>query len=425
LCDRGQGGQDADGKGSQFAGQTRGKNEFSQQDIIVFAKLRQGLEFMINAAVLCRFSQSGGKMPKNAIILVFVCFTSLCVFAATAQSREQYLRQMDQGLDMVASKLQGKPRHPLHFSANLFFAHGAFIQYMPQDALLKYADALRDAGANRVDINLAIDAWRNNKPDVIKKYDAVSERIRQDGMQLVINPEFNRTTDKTYTFAAWSADALKLYPEIAKRYRPDIFVVIHEPTTMAARMGQSVSPGQWADFAQQAIRAVKQASPKTRCGVGLLPRESTYTQPFLELDGLDTLSVDIYALEGLKTLNEMIGAARSHGKGIYVEETWRKPYVPTRQPNLEAWTAMGIGNAAYQALDAKWMETIANYASVWGMEAVTSFWTQTFFLYVNDKGDGALDPAYNKRVIDAINQGARTKTFETYKQLALKFRNAP
>ena len=64
----------------------------------------------------------------------------------------------------------------------------------------------------------------------------------------------------------------------------------------------------------------------------------------------------------------------------------------------------------------KWLETIALYASTWGLEAVTPFWTQTFFKYVKKDGD-ALDPNYNQQVIEAINKGKRTKTFEAFKTI--------
>ena len=42
-----------------------------------------------------------------------------------------------------------------------------------------------------MDINPAIDPWRNNDTETIKKYDAVVAHIRQSGMQLAINPEVN------------------------------------------------------------------------------------------------------------------------------------------------------------------------------------------------------------------------------------------
>ncbi len=339
-----------------------------------------------------------------------------------AEIQQQYMYKMDAALKLTDHRMAGKPRHPLLLAANLFFAHGAAIAHVPLDTLLKYVDALHDAGAGRVDINLSLDPWRDGDQGVIKKYDAVIARVRQDGMQLGINPEFNRSNDKTYGFKAWTADALKYYPEIAKRYHPEVFAVIHEPTTMAARMGEKISANDWIVFAQEAIVAVRSESPHTRCGVGLLPQEWAYTKRILMLHGLDALSVDIYSLDGLKILNGMIAEAKKAKKSVYVEETWRTPNVTGHEGTLEAWSSVGIGNAAYEALDQRWNETIANYASVWGMDAVTPFWTQTFFLYVNDAHDGALDPAYNGRVIEAIDKGLRTDTFRAYQKLSKEFK---
>ena len=208
-----------------------------------------------------------------------------------------------------------------------------------------------------------------------------------------------------------------MYAELARRYQPDIFVVVHEPSTMASRMGEQVSPRDWRNFASRAAKIVKENSPNTRCGAGGLSWEKKYFQAFLELKEIDVMTIDIYNLRGLKTYNKMIRQARKRGKPVYIEETWRPPYyVKQAGMTLDAVSMKGIGSTRYAGLDIKWLETITAYASTWDLEAVTPFWTQTFFKYADGDAD-ALDPEYMRQVVDAIDHGKRTETFYAYKKL--------
>ena len=334
-----------------------------------------------------------------------------------------YIKDLSSSLERLLSILKDKPAHPLLFSANLVFARSDILPYIPTDALLQYVDALKEAGARRIDINLSIDPWRDHREEVIQKYDALVDHIHQAGLELAINPDYGAREDRTYSFDSWQADTLRYDADIARAYHPNIFIVVHEPTTLTARMGEDVLPRQWSVFAEKAIRIIKEASPQTRCGVGLLDYErENYLTPFLSVDGLDLLSLDIYTLRGLNTYNEMIAAAKAKGKAVYIEETWRPAYTDAGQAlatkNLEDYTSSGVGDARYEAVDARWLIALARYASVWNLEAVTPFWTQTFFLYSPDGHTGGLDPDYNKEVISALHSGRRTQTFKTYQRLS-------
>ena len=337
-------------------------------------------------------------------------------------SQKQYLILMDKALDAIIEKCRKQPQHRLIFSANLFFAHEVCIKNMPLETLKKYVDALKEAGVHRIDINMGLFPWLDNHQETIQKYDALIHHIRQAKLQLAINPQYSTMYHKFRKFDDWKTAALKVYTEIAQRYQPDIFVVVHEPTVMNGRMGINVSPKKWRDFTQQAAMAVKEVSPGSRCGAGILvvlEPERKYFDEFLALEELDIITFDIYAIKGLDTANKMIAQAKKQGKSVYIEETWRPAYYVPRAgkaETLDVISAKGIGNEVFQALDAKWLETMAFYAGTWGLEAVTPFWTQTFFKYVKEDGD-ALDPNYNQQVIEAINKGKRTKTFEAFKTI--------
>ena len=354
--------------------------------------------------------------------IFMVTDASVCAKEVKTFTQEQYLILMDKALDAIIEKCRKQPQHRLIFSANLFFAHEICIKNMPLETLKKYVDALKEAGVHRIDINMGLFPWLDNHQETIQKYDALIHHIHQAKLQLAINPQYSVMYHKFGKFDDWKTAALKVYPEIAQRYQPDIFVVVHEPTVMNGRMGINVSPKKWRDFTQQAAIAVKEVSPGSRCGAGILvvlQSERKYFDEFLSLEELDIITFDIYAIKGLDTANKMIAQAKKQGKSVYIEETWRPAYhVPQagKTETLDAISAKGIGNEVFQALDAKWLETMAFYAGTWGLEAVTPFWTQTFFKYVKEDGD-ALDPNYNQQVIEAINKGKRTKTFEAFKTI--------
>lgn len=341
-------------------------------------------------------------------------------------TQRQYLTLMDKALDAIIEKCRQEPQHPIIFSANLFFAHEVTIKNMPLETLKKYVDALREAGVHRIDINMGLFPWLNNHQKTIQKYDALIDYIRQAELELAINPQYSTRYHKFDTFEDWRTAAFKTYPLIARRYQPDVFIIVHEPTVMNDRMGIDVSPMKWRNFTQMAARAVKKASPKSRCGAGVLvalPSEKAFFNEFIKLEELDIVTIDIYAIKGIDTANKMIPRAKRRGKSVYIEETWRPAYyVPQagKPETLDSISAKGIGNEAFQDLDAKWLYAMTLYANTWRLEAVTPFWTQTFFLYVNADGD-ALNPGYNRQVIEAIHKGERTKTFDAFKAIIQKY----
>jgi len=171
-------------------------------------------------------------------------------------TRDQYMARMSQALDAVIKQASGEPQNPLAFGANLWFAHEAWIEGIPQDALDLYVDALREAGVHRIDMNVGLFPWLDQGTprgdQTIAKYDAIVQRIRSARVQLVLNPQYSPTYHALAGFEGWTQRALEVYEEVARRYQPEILIVVHEPTTMASRLGTRVSASEWADFARRA-----------------------------------------------------------------------------------------------------------------------------------------------------------------------------
>ncbi len=367
-------------------------------------------------------------------------------FAEQKKTYGLYIEELDRGLDAVIKSslaLHAESRHSLTFDANLVFAHGALIKRFPLNTLLSYADALKEAGAGRIEIYPSPATWADGDKETIAKYDALISHIRKIGLSVVISPEFNYGERRIRQLSDWQKYAVPAYREMARRYRPEIFVVVHEPTTMADRMEISTTPAEWRGFVEEAVKAVKEASPETKTAAGGQYYELSYYNEFLEVEGLKIMTLGIYRVGNLETYNSMIRIAMSRGREIYIEETWRFPpqepeeaALPTNLPTPAKGTApesitpsmhketcpasKGIGLRDFEAVDGRWLKALTLYANAWGLEGITPFWTTTFFTYVERDGDGLSDE-YNSRVQEAIRRQGRTDTFRVFQALSRRY----
>ena len=131
---------------------------------------------------------------------------------------------------------------------------------------------------------------------------------------------------------------------------------------------RAVGPEKWADFAQSAARAVKAASPATRCAAGVLYYERPFFNAFVALKDLDAISLDIYSLGGMWVYDSMIATAQRAGKTVYIEETWRETYTDPCGPGRPY---ARPGGRLYEDVDSKWLETLCR-PSARGLESITA-----------------------------------------------------
>lgn len=362
------------------------------------------------------------KLTRHCVLLMIVAglFAALYVTWACAGkdlSQNDYKKLMGQALDEVSKRTPDEARRRIEFGMNLFIAHEAWIEGMPRDVLIKAVDAFKDAGVDRVDINPGQFPWLLREQATIAKYDAAIEHIRKRGLKLILNPQYSTVKHKVNSFAEWRKRAVILYAELARRYRPDTFVVLHEPSTMASRMGEKVKVSDWIQFVRKTAKVVKENSPTTRIGAGGLASEREYFDAFVRLPEVEVLTLDIYSIRELKAYNRMIRIAKAAGKPVYIEETWRPPYFQPK-PGLtpDAVSLKNIGNREFQELDSRWLRVMTAYAQANRLEAITPVWMFTLFSYVDGSGD-LNDPTYNRSVVEAIRRGERTATFRTLQEV--------
>ncbi|MGA2738226.1 MAG: hypothetical protein ABSG65_12360 [Bryobacteraceae bacterium] len=200
-------------------------------------------------------------------------------------------------MDSLIAKFSALPQQPVIFSANLILAHGVGVKGVPTKALLEYIDALKAAGAQRIQFNPAVTSI--DDPEVMARYDAVVKHLRELSLQVQINLVYarigNRNADMAIRdFRDFAVPAVKACAQFAARYHPDYLVPVHEPLTMNVRMGIRAGPPAWVQYLDDAVRAIKRASPNTLVGAGGWYRELPYYRAFAAMPSLDFLTIDIY-----------------------------------------------------------------------------------------------------------------------------------
>lgn len=362
---------------------------------------------------------------------------SPAVLLAQTPSLAQYVEGMSRGLDRVIESLSGGPRtgtrRPglktagtveqvsrggLVFSANMNFAHRQYVRACSAELLISYADALKELGAKRIDINPGLWPWSKHDEADIAKYDALVSHIKQIGLQLAWNPAYFPQDLRVGALADYQKAALPIYAEMARRYKPDIFTVVHEPTTMTSRMGIQASPEEWRGFVEKAVQVVKEASPQTRVAAGAMHSEMPYFETFAAMPGLDILTVDIYFLKALPTFARMAELAHTHGKEVYMEETWR--YTVLKAASGDGTAKRDVANQAYEDLDIKWLQAMVLFANKYGLSAITPFWSTAFFTYLPESWD-ASDRHFLESVVQDIKAGKRTRYAQKYRELAKQY----
>jgi len=333
-----------------------------------------------------------------------------------AQTEPQYEASIASAINSLEASLQANftppPNQKIVFGANAVAAYGTRLPSVKLPVALDYIDGLKAAGVQRVEFNPGVDSMF--QPDTVAKYDAIVQHIRQLGMQLGINPEYengeiSETTGEPFTsFAEFQTQQLQSYQMLASRYQPDNFVLLHEPDTMTGRLGLKVQPQEWYNFVTAAGPIVKAASPHTRVGVGSsyntalndYNAENAYFEYFASSANypactaalvaarqacLDFMTMDIYSTS-FSVFESWAQLAHANGKGVYIEEVWTPQDLPNPLPagtgeSLDQLSLIGPVCADFQNLDNSWLQAMVQFASDYGMESVTPFTTEAFFYY--------------------------------------------
>lgn len=370
------------------------------------------------------------SFPKTRLLLLLLLAGTLA-----AQTEVQYIANVNAAIASLTATL-GPANHPVIFGGNLVHANGKVITQANLNRLLAYVDGLKAAGVQRVDINPGLTSI--NDPNSRAIYDAVISYIRQQGLQLAINPEFTAgELGPNITFQQFTNAAVQYYPQLVARYQPDNFTIVHEPSTASENMGLTgaVTVQQWHDFIVAVAPLLRTAAPHTRLGAGGFQNaevpvqsaaENSFWQDFVTIPVLDYMTMDIYNLDTFPTYNLWIQLAKAHNKAVYIAEFWAPHDIPNPLPPgvlspkgyltepLDQAALLGAANPDFESIDISWIQAMSQFASANGMEALTAFTTQTFFAYGTPGHDHIGDPVYTRAVDAALEAGQLTDTARAY-----------
>ena len=314
----------------------------------------------------------------KAFLFLIALVTSARFLAA--QTLSSYSASLTSSMNSVMQQYPAKG--PVIIAANHYLADGAIVQGVDTQVLLDYVDGLKAAGAQRIDLNPAIDTVNIAASEA--KYDAIVQHIRELGMQLAINPQFatNEATIGSGTFQDFQTLAAQTYQVMAQRYQPDRFVIVHEPSTQASRMKLQTTPADWTAFVDAMAPIIKAASPATLVGAGdfygARPNgqgnndEAAYYAAFVADPNLDFTTMDVYTDDSasLAEFAQWAQMARANNKIVYMEETARPQFLPSTLPanwqsqSDEALSVYGSGYSGFAALDAQWIAAMTAFCSV-------------------------------------------------------------
>lgn len=332
---------------------------------------------------------------------------------------QKYAAKMLAAVEKEDEALAKLPRHPVSVGVNLIFAQGGYIKQIPTKDILAAVDALADAGVTRLDVNPSVTFWvGNGDPAAVANYKKVVARVREKGMTLAVNPLNQGVELPVKTLAAYQQLCVEAFPKMAEDLAPDTFVVLHEPSTMARRLGIQGTPAEWAKFADATADALRKAKPKLRVGVGGLGGDRKVIEAILAVKSVDTITLDVYSISSLTGDKQIAAEARKAGKRVNIEETWR-PAVEVTPKGVTPRPGAGIADAAFEKVDVEWLKMMHRYAETGPFESVTYFWASCFFLY--ERGDvNAENLAYQRAAARAAAEGKRTGAYDALKAAAGK-----
>lgn len=379
------------------------------------------MRLLLIAAVLAGIAAGQGRRPDFRD-WPFVTYTG-CLDPAKIHTIEAYYQCEDAYSDRIIKQFQAKtkPGSRLIFSCNFEFSHGLAVRGFSIESMKVWVDTMHDLGVERVDMNPTPGVWLKHDQASIAKYDQVIAYIHGKGMQISFNP----TTfpgEGVRGFDQWKKVATDMYAELARRYHPEIFSVMHEPFTFQFRIGTAPTPAQWRDFVETTIAVVKKESPETKCVTSFQIHEMDVLEELLKIPSLDGIGLDIYhQFDDFKTSDKMAKVANDAGKFAYIAESWR-PMIKMHEGKPWWGDDFGVADPYLGKLDGKWMKAMTLYALSRHMPAVTFFWTFPLFTYDAENPDPVTNSkGYYPHAEKALLSGERTATYQALKSLIAEY----
>jgi hypothetical protein len=290
------------------------------------------------------------------------------------------------------------------FAAELLVANGNRGDVLLQPATMVgvnlYLDRFQELGVQGVTVAISFPLLSPDFPrsaEYLRFFQGVAEEVHRRGLKLLVesgpvfpDPEYSRlqvdfSGFTTETFFQAKREQLLL---IAREVRPDYLSISGEPTTEKMLTGLSLSPAEYAAFAQETADAIDRSSGiLVGAGAGTW-EDPEYIRGFVADTSLDFINMHVYPLKSpyddyLQRAVETAELARASGKKLVIGESWLYKASPAEvgKPYQEIFPRDVF--SFWEPLDIRFIEAMAGLAHYQGFEYVSLFWANYLFAYLD------------------------------------------
>jgi len=312
--------------------------------------------------------------------------------------------------------------------------------------VLLYVDRLSALGARAVSVHMGYPLLTDTFPRSAEYwafYRRLAGDIRNRGLKLHVKtgPIFNDrefssvpTDYSNLTVDGYFRDQGRIVQRIAAEIRPDYLSIGNEPSSEMQVLRFAITPDRYAQFVRDTLASMNRSGIMVGAGSGNWDSVE-YIQRFVRETSLDFIDLHIYPLAGggidfLRRAVEMADIAFVGGKRIIIGECWL----------YKAGAAELVGNPTladlfardvfgfWAPLDIRFLQVIAEMASLEQIEYVSPFWTKYLFAYIDfDNTTANATPLRLTRLADeaTVRQllaGAASPTGSAYRQITAQYR---
>ncbi len=265
-----------------------------------------------------------------------------------------------------------------------------------------------ESGVEIIRIGALDDAWRRGDTREIVLADKLVAKIRESGLKLLmVDTQHSEYLSKhPVTWDQFRSIHLQRVKRFTRRYHPDFYVVVTEPSTYL-HWGIQGRPDikEWVRLTRSAAEAVKQIRPGTKTGICIDVGDrynEEYYRRVLALQDLDIVGMEIYKPSQFAEAEALLSDhPHRHGKALWLFETWSgMPYPFTNVPTKER-------------EDAKWIEASVYFAQRHQYDAYLVWPFQYFITYDRD---------YDRT--GRVDYTGRTRPFSVFKKLVGEIGNS-
>lgn len=317
--------------------------------------------------------------------------------------------QLNSWLDQKLVEWKPAEYKPMNFAAYHTFASFPNVRNVDSDLLKDYTDGLEESGADTIVVYMDGTPFLQNDNAIISKWDAVVAKIKSDGKKLYIAyiPDVKGSNLKNWeTYKSVEASTIG---EIMKKYAPDSFVVLNEPSTIERELSFKPTAVQWAALASDSADLVKNLSPETKINIQITGNDLSYFSSLINANNIEGVGFNIYGFNAFDIFTPYIASVKSAGKTPMLSETWK----------------MFKDNQKYDGMDtmdAKWVRVAAYYAQANDMSYVNPFFTFYFFV---SPADVRYQSTFLNKLGSNIAAGNRMESFLEYRDVINETKGIP